>query len=197
VRGKPDPQVELGLDCYDPEHRVFPSLPDKIKNGEGLSKRDILLILKWKTTRINGVHSQTIANVKMDQINEATAKTKKYKFDASQSLKRIPGIGLAVATAILAVCYPDDFTIIDTRVLGQLKLWPKRVAGKRRKKENPEYTTADWTAADYLDEYLPKVKEFRERKGCTSRNADRALWGLSVNKRIEDIIVKSSGSGDG
>jgi hypothetical protein len=192
MHDKPDPEVELGLDCYDPEHRVFPALPDKIKSGVGLSKRDILLILKWKTGRLKDAHSQTITNVRMHRINEAVAKAKNAKLDALQSLEKVYGIGLATATAILTVCYPDEFTIIDTRVLGQLKLWPKRLVDKRGRQEKAEYVTTDWTSAEYLDEYLPKVIEFRKRKGYTLRNADRALWGLSVNNRIEQIISKSA-----
>ena len=106
----------------------------------------------------------------------------------------ISGIGLAMATAILTLCYPDEFTVIDTRVLGQLKPFPKRLAEKRMSKAAPVYTTEDWTAEEYVNEYLPKVKAYSEQEGCSLRDADRALWGLSVQEHIENIISKSRGS---
>ena len=42
-------EMARGLDCYDPGSRVFPGMVKKIQKGLELSKRDILLILMWKT----------------------------------------------------------------------------------------------------------------------------------------------------
>jgi len=42
------------------------------------------------------------------------AKTREQRLNALLSPK-IPGIGIAIASAILTVCYPDDFTIADYR----------------------------------------------------------------------------------
>jgi len=38
-------EIENGLDCYDPEHRVFENLA-KSEYRRRLNKRDVLLILK-------------------------------------------------------------------------------------------------------------------------------------------------------
>ena len=57
--------MELGLECYDPEHTVSLTLPGKIKSGIGLSKRDVLLILKWKTTRITDNYKNTVTDAAM------------------------------------------------------------------------------------------------------------------------------------
>jgi hypothetical protein len=104
-------------------------------------------------------------------------------------LDNIPGIGLATATAILTVCYPESFTIIDERVLASLDLYPSGCEKKKRKKK--KYSTDDWTAKTYVDEYLPRVRERKEQWSRTLRETDQALWGLSVNQRIEKIIKKS------
>jgi hypothetical protein len=184
-------EIALGLECYDPEHTVFARLPDKIKRGIGLSKREVLLIVKWKTTRIKDDNAKTVTDAAMAKINRAIADAPNHKIDALKSLDGISGIGLAMATAILTVCYPEEFTIIDTRVLGQLHLFPKRLADKRRTKAEPIYKTEDWTAEEYVNEYLPKVKTYSEQARCSLRNADRALWGLSVYKDIENVIFKS------
>ena len=111
-------QMEVGRECYDPEHTVFLTLPAKIKSGIGLSKRDMLLILKWKTTRITDDNKNTVTDKAMEKINRAITDAPNRKIEALKCLDTISGIGLAMATAILTLCYPDEFTVIDTRVLG-------------------------------------------------------------------------------
>lgn len=181
--------IEQGLDCYDPEARVFPNIRQKAAKAEPLSKRDILLMLRWKLGRITDAHAQTIADDKMTEINEAVVNAGKpdRKIEALEALERIPGVGLAVATVILTVCYPDDFTIIDWRVLEALDLFPDGLPEEKRR----EYNSIDWTAKTYLEEYLPKVRERQKLWGCTLRETDRALWGLSLNRRVEKVIKKS------
>lgn len=169
--------LKAGLDCYDPEHRVFPHL-SKPHEGQPLTAGDVLLILKWKLGLITDDHSQTVNEQNMACINQAVqsaaAPKKEIRILALERLDSIPGIGLATATAILTVCYPNDFTIIDQRVLAQLGLSPD--------------TTDKWTAEEYLERFLPAVKERANAWGCTLREADKALWGLSVSKRMEHII---------
>ncbi len=60
-----------------------------------------------------------------------------------------------------------------------------RTASKSKNK----YSTDDWTATDYFSTFLPAVKERSQKWGCALRDADRALWGLSVNKDIEETIA--------
>jgi hypothetical protein len=155
---------------------------------QSLSKRDVLLILKWKLGRIKDSNAETVNDNRMEAINEAVrnASQADRRIAALEALQKISGIGLATATAILTVCYPNDFTIIDWRVLEILDLYPSRLAKAKRKRHSAD----DWTAADYMREYLPNVKAYSERWSCTLRDADRALWGLSVDQRIEKIIAK-------
>jgi len=168
--------LNTGLDCYDPENRVFPHL-SKLHEGRRLTPRDVLLILKWKLGRILDMHATTVSEQNMACINRAVQNALENKASALKTLTSVPGIGLATATAILTVCYPDDFTIIDWRVLAQLGL--SRVA------------TDAWTAEEYLERYLPAVRERARIWGCTLRDADRGLWGLSVSNRMEDVIGRT------
>jgi hypothetical protein len=92
-------------------------------------------------------------------------------------LERIPGIGLPTATAILSVCYPDEFVIIDSHML---EFFPFRLS--------------DISAKDSLIEYLPRLKAQRDLWGCTLRDTDRALRGLSINNRLGEIIKNLSGA---
>jgi hypothetical protein len=176
--------IEVGLDCYDPETRVFPKIAEA-DAGPELSKRDVLLILKWKLGRVKVSNYRTIFDRNMVKINQAVreAGITGREIHALEALEEIPGIGLASATAILTVCYPDKFTIIDERVLRMLDILPSASKSKNK------YSTNDWTAADYFNKFLPAVKERSQKWGCTLRDADRALWGLSVNKDIDETIA--------
>jgi len=196
-----DETVEQGLDCYDPETRVFSEIREKLSKGEGLSKRDVLLILRWKLGRIKDSNAKTVSDENLKKINKAIADAKKPEnaIAALEALDEIPGIGLATATAILTVCYPDTFTIIDERVLESLDLLPRGYEKKRKrkskkakkKKEDSKYNTEDWTAKEYVEDYLPKVNERKEKWKRSLRETDQVLWGLSVNRRIEKVIKKS------
>jgi hypothetical protein len=167
--------LKTGLDCYDPEHRVFPQL-SKQPDGDRLTPRDVLMILKWKLGRIRDIHSKTVNEQNMACINKAVqnAAEPENKIVALKTLASVPGIRLATATAILTVCYPNEFTIIDRRVLAQLKLYPATTDGR--------------TAEEYLERYLPAVKVYAKTWNCSLREADRALWGLSVSERMEQVI---------
>jgi hypothetical protein len=177
--------MERGLDCYDPENRVIPKFGGA-KTVKKLSKRDIVLILKWKLGRIKDSCATTVADDSMTEINQAVQNANKPggQIAALNALEKVPGIGLATATAILTVCYPDKFSILDQRVLAMLNLFPSRLG----KNKPAKYDSAHWTATDYMNEFLPRVKECTERWGCSLRDADRALWGLSVDKRVKAII---------
>ena len=83
---------EKGLDCYDPETRVFPGLVKKAREGQGLSSFDALLILKWKLGRIKNDNSKTVAVGKMKEINQAVKDAckadRKGKIDALMALEK-------------------------------------------------------------------------------------------------------------
>jgi hypothetical protein len=175
---------EIGLDYYNPEFRVFDQIATKISKGQDLTKQDVLQILKWKLGRIKDSNNETVRDENLVVINKAVKDASSADgVDALEALEKIPGIGLATATAILTVCYPDKFTIIDWRVLEILELIPSRM-----QKSKQEYSANDWSPNDYISEYLPAVKKLTHLWNCTLRDADRALWGFSVKSRIEEVI---------
>ena len=164
--------IEEGLDHYDPEGRVFPKIAAKVAAGQRLTKRDILQILRWKLGHVKKSNPLTISDENLATINRAIKDACKvgHSLDVLESLEKIPGIGLPTATAILSVCYPDEFVIIDFHML---ELFPFRLDALSAKK--------------YLAEYLPKLKAQRDLWGCTLRDTDRALCGLSIRDRLAEI----------
>jgi hypothetical protein len=186
IRAFSENDILRGLDCYDPEHRLFPHFSNAGRRRK-LSERDVLLILKWKLGRIKDTNAATISAGNLKKINRAIETAPECEHAALKGLEAVPGIGLATATAILTVYYPDQFTIIDQRVLEALELFPSRLDRRPR-----NFSTADWTTEDYLKEYLPKVRAVSEQWGRSLRETDQALWGISVSKRIEKIIASAA-----
>lgn len=76
---------------------------------------------------------------------------------------KIPGIGIAIASAVLTVCYPDDFTIADYRACASLKNFGEKGIG------NPT------TNSSYF-KYLDKCKELAHKYNFSLRDFDRILW---------------------
>lgn len=175
-------EVKTGLDCYSPEFRLFPKLSKRVLE---LTKRDVLLILKWKLNRLKKDHASIIEDQNVRKLNDAIAMAQSPEYEqrhtALTSLMEIHGVKLAVATAFLTVCYPDEFTIIDRRVLEQLGYPEER------------QDTSKWTPEDYLRIYLPEVRKRSRQWNTTLRDADRALWGLSVDHQIGKILKGSDG----
>ena len=179
-------EFKRGLDHFDPEGRVFPAIALKVAAGQELTKKDVLLILKWKLGRIKASNYKTVSDRSISSINEAvkSASEESCWVRSLVALDAVPGIGLPTATAILTVCYPDQFTILDWRVLESLRLYPSRLMPAEARK----YDSADWTAKEYVEEFLPQVKERSRIWNSSLRAADQALWGLSVERWHEQVI---------
>jgi thermostable 8-oxoguanine DNA glycosylase len=84
-------------------------------------------------------------------------------------LLSVDGIGIPVASAILAVCYPDDFTVIDYRAIASIKaLRPER---HKSIVPNPTAFTKGYIR------YVAVCKEIAKEERLSLRDVDRALWG--------------------
>ena len=77
---------------------------------------------------------------------------------------KIPGIGIAIASAILTILYPDDFTIADYHASASIKDLGKNIKGDPRTK-----------VAVYND-YLNICKKLAPKHSLSLRDFDRALW---------------------
>ena len=85
------------------------------------------------------------------------------------------GFRLPMASAILSMLYPDDFTVYDVRVCSELDAF-----GSIANRVNPGNL---W--AGYQD-YIAAVQQ--RYPGMSLRDADRALWGASFHRQlIEDV----------
>jgi len=75
------------------------------------------------------------------------------------------GISIGIASAILALCFPEKYAVIDFRVWRQLFSEERNV----------------YTINQYL-EYLKKVKKFAEILGWDPQEVDLAIWAYDKEK---------------
>lgn len=155
------------LKYYWLESYLFDDVNKNFQKRGYLTPEEFFVIIIWKR---NASKTKIINGIKTDRrtISEITlkisgAKMREQRLDALLSPK-IPGIGIAIASAILTVCYPDDFTIADHRARTSLKNFGEEVIG------NPT------TKISSYFEYLDKCKKLAHKHNLSLRDFDRILW---------------------
>lgn len=130
-----------------------------------LTPEEFFAIVIWKSNRSkkkvrNGIEKggKTIKEITSEVFE---AKTPEQKLEA---LKSVQGIGISIASAILTVCYPDDFTVVDYRARNSLKEFGVEIDG------DPSNSPSA-----YFD-YLNKCKMLAHRFNFSLRDFDRILW---------------------
>ena len=101
--------------------------------------------------------------------------------DKVKLLIEISFIGLPMASAILAVCYPDDFTVVDYRAIVSLKSLGQVVLS------NPSENLLAYLAYNQI------CKERAIEVGCSLRNFDRYLWAKVFYEGINGLKVLAHG----
>jgi hypothetical protein len=90
------------------------------------------------------------------------------------------GFALPMASAILAVCYPDDFALYDYRVLDQINGFPKLSTSNFDKL---------WQG---YQEYIANICKLAPQESDL-RNKDRFLYGRSNASQLKEDIQRSFG----
>jgi hypothetical protein len=82
-------------------------------------------------------------------------------------LRTLIGVETAVASAILALCYPERYGVVDFRIWRQL-------FGEERKY---------FTTSDYI-QYLTVVRELAAKYGYTVQQIDQAIWQYDIETKL-------------
>ncbi|MDD4110583.1 MAG: hypothetical protein PHS54_03410 [Clostridia bacterium] len=149
------------------EKYLFDEVSKNFYNRHFLTKEEFFVIIIWKSNRsktkvLDGIKS---TNKTIKQISEQIFNTKDRK-NKIEILQKIDGIGLPIASAILTVCFPNEFTITDYRATRTLKTIKK---GKNIK--NPSSSIDNYL--NYVDICIDEAKS----KNISLRELDRFLWG--------------------
>lgn len=171
---------------YFLEEYLFKEITNSFNKNHYLADEEFFSIIIWKSNRaktkvLKGIigSKKTIKQITGDIYINSENKEKLLEY-----LTNIDGIGIPIASAILSVCFPNDFTIADYRVGTSIK----DILGI-------EIKTSYWTIPKYL-EYLKCCLEIKEKFNLkTLRETDTALWGLSFKKDLDILIKEVNNSG--
>jgi len=179
---RPIHKTEFGelLMLYDLETYLFQDVHEKFERGEPVSEFDFYCIIYWKRNASKTNIKKGLDKLRtkpwqlLRQVEAAGGPKQKLKV-----LRKVSGIGIAIASAILAVCYPDEYTVVDSYVLKMLK-------------ERGHLSDDSMTESRYL-EYNQKCKTWSRKLGISLRRMDRLLWTKAWKKRVVPSELRAGG----
>jgi thermostable 8-oxoguanine DNA glycosylase len=171
-------ELRRWLRLYDLEGYLFEEVRRRFEAEQTLRPYDFFAIVIWKSnrakTKIKGGLAEAGKTVEalMKEVSEAATPLAKVEV-----LLQIWGIGLAMASAILTVCCPEEFTVLDYRAWKTLQ--QASVDGlPERYPQSPEAYLA----------YCRACKELADRMGLSLRDLDRALWAKNWEDDLLELI---------
>lgn len=175
------------LKYYYLEKDFFPQIREFFYDKKYLTPEYFFSIIIWKSNRSRERIKQGLLmdgrplEVAVRDLSEKIYKTSLREKKLELLLKQ-RGIQLAIASAILTVLYPKDFTVYDFRVRSKLK------NPRDESKPYPDISYAKNKIERYFNEYLKQTKEYNPEKSL--RDNDRILWAMSWYEDLEDFIKK-------
>jgi hypothetical protein len=165
---------KLSSKYYDLGDYLFRYVTARFARQKTLNAFDFFAIVTWKSNRST---SKVIDGLKKSNLTPETLMTKVSACaedrDKMVELDKVAGIGVPIASAILTVCYPKHFTILDYRAWEALYHF-KMVTSERMPND----------IESYFKTYLPKCKAMAKKHKMTLRELDKAMWGLSKQTSI-------------
>jgi hypothetical protein len=177
---------------YNLETYLFDEVGHNFRNGSQLNAFDFFCIVIWKANRAKSrvagrllSHGAGFENLN-DAVNEL-AQQIRTALEVRSRMKILIedwGFRLPIASAILTVLYPNDFTVYDYRVCETL-------GGYGRIQFRTNFDTL-WNG------YVQYMRAVRETEGDGDLRAkDKRLWGRSFREQLErDVSKKFVGTSD-
>jgi len=180
------------LRYFDREHYLFEEVHERFEKERSLGAFDFFSIVIWKANRAKSKIARKLLASKHKSKKDLNARCRRLTraiHAASDHKERLRilikdwDFALPMASAILAVCYPDDFALYDYRVRDQIKDFPDLTT-----------TNIDKLWEGY-QEYIANIcKLAPDQKQL--RDKDRFLYGKSnavqLRKDIRDSFMKSA-----
>lgn len=178
------------LKYYDIEKYLFGTVSPRFHNDTHLCAFDFLSIVNWKSPRPKREIIDGLREWDKTDLEKAVRKLTHDIHQAADNQARLkillgrPGFGLAMATAMLTVLYPEDFTVYDQRVCASLGDFV------------PQSRTRTFTnlgnrnKANIWEGYVEFLEAVREStpQDLSLRDKDRWLWAKAVVKQMETEI---------
>ena len=173
------------VQLYHLETYLFETVRDRFDKDGYLSAFDFFCIVIWKANRAKSKvalrllrsdqETRKDLNAIVRDLTAALAAASDRK-DKMRTLIDEWGLRLPMASAILTVLYPEQFTVFDVNVCGQLGEYHK-IADKR------DFESL-WTAYEAYREAVSRAAPAELRL----RDKDRYLWGKSFHEGLEADI---------
>ncbi|MHA1756922.1 MAG: hypothetical protein ACTSVV_09140 [Promethearchaeota archaeon] len=164
---------------HDLEKYLFKDVSQKFKKEGCLNASDFFCIVIWKANRSKTKIKKKLLKLSgkknIDKIcKELTLEIARQKSDEDKMKLLLEKwkFRLPMATAILTVLYPKNFTVYDVRVREQLKM--------------KDFTNRKNQVDEYFSIYMPEVK--KRGKGKSLRDKDRYFWGKSFAEDLNKLI---------
>ncbi|MBE0618934.1 MAG: hypothetical protein IH608_13580, partial [Proteobacteria bacterium] len=178
------------LELYDLEAYLFGSVNPRFHRDGSIGAFDLMCIVSWKANRAKSRVAARLLGLGHPTLEDAARALTSAVSAAPNSEARLRtvvrdwGFRLPTATAILAVLYPDEFTVCDVRVAG--------VVGARVPEPAADFSK---TWAGYL-----AFRDAVERAApahLSLRDKDRFLWARSFREQMEKDITAWNAAGPG
>jgi hypothetical protein len=168
---------------YDEEAHLFDVVGPQFRQTGDLDAYGFFFIVRWKANRAIGKIARRLIQVSGSDLEKAAAELGRDVFRAKDACERFRIVStkwrmrLPMASAILTVLYPDEFTVYDSRVCKELDqfhdLHLRHNVGDR------------WSG--YLE--FKAAVERSTPAGLSLRDKDRYLWARSRHKALEHGIA--------
>ena len=163
---------------YDLETYLLEAVAPRFAANHTLDSYDFFAIVIWKSNRTKTKIKQGLAaaglsvETLMRSVSQADGPSAKV-----EALLRIHGIGLPMASAILAICYPGEFTVLDYRAWNSLQELDVPELPAKPPHNVPTYL-----------QYCQMCRDLAEKLGLSLRDLDRALWARNWEKDLVGLI---------
>lgn len=176
------------LAYYDFERYLFETVNNKFAQGAEITSFDFFCIVIWKSNRAKSRIAARLRNRNADldaAVQQLISELRKAEGHKARLmvLLRDWQLRLPMATAILTVFWPEDFTIYDYRACEQLGDFSDLV---------------DRTDFDRLWERYQKFVEAVHAAvpgELSLRDKDRVLWGRSFGQQLQRDLARWSAAG--
>jgi len=134
-------------------------------------REDLKVIVRWKSARRAALIDDN-SDLDIARSLRFASDSRTSERSAIETLTKLHGVGIPVASAILTLINPDRYTIIDYRALESLGVtdWPDSV--------------------EYYLGYLAACRELARRYHKSLRTLDRALWQWSKELSQGEVCPK-------
>lgn len=177
---------------YDLEDYLFRDVSARFTNEKRLSAFDFFCIVIWKANRAKSKVAKRLlaqGHSDLEAAVAALAAAIKSARDNKERLRAVVegwGFRLPIASAILTVLFPDDFTVYDLRVC--------EILGDFSDAQYKTQFEALWAR---YSAYVARVQQSVPHVGAL-RDKDRYLWGQSFAAQLQrDMESQFGNAADG